>query len=969
MKVASRVMSSLLLLVAGVGAAVPQGEDWLVGGGHYPAKLTVAVGASSTLSSMTLGNGLVERVFTFDPSGGALCTTEYRNLATAQTYFRGISPEANLTLSTKETPGHPCEGTALSHKLESVHTASTATTGAREEFNITRVTGRRFKLVFGQGVSGYQPFVNELQLRVGGAWLANNGTKAHSIVVKSSGGEGSAQGGLPWDAVDGNAATLWDAQKDTTGIYWLEIDLGAELSIDGIAITTQKSEVAGQGYYWRPRSLDIFGRALSGSCDSPFDIGGCLGQPPAQMEFWTPDDWQDELKADPAAFQFKNHSVSAPAALFPWSPGVRHSPQDIAWPPKGVHLQLTFTPPATAASDLAGVVVIVHYELYDGMPTFRKWISVHNHAVNAANIEVSTLVMEMLRAPNFAPERMSIITQQANNPTPFDQQVKPERSQSFPGRTRQFWHMDPDYDQCCDKEIHVTYTYYTFLVVGYVFDTTYFRTGGSNSTGPGALLGPGESFTSLSVRTVLHDANEAERQGLGVRQTMAALAPQQLENPLIYMITDISGYPNASAPMRLAVSQAAATGHELVIVGFGAAGYCGLCDKQMLDPKWVTWFKAEVTHAKTMGIGVSAYTLMQHNGWGEVTPAAEQALFSNGKRGGVACMATDFHARYRSNVLGFIRETGMTGLETDGQYEGYSCADETHDHHHNGIAGGWSYQLETTLEFNIALKALGVYQTGADAYVFSGANKWNHADTDAFGHLPFWPRLTVGRMYIYDSTMNRVPASGQIGVNDLAGSSVSCGPAGTAARRACFDFGLASGYALGTIPSFRSARLWDPADPDAAALEVTITRWVSFFKEHRELFVGGHMIHIARPDSRHVEATGYVRSSGAERGLLSLINPTNSTLNASFAFSLYYAGFKPGDKATVAKLPISTANMTDAGVAVSAGAGNDGPAKGAPHVVGADGGGVYEIVVECVMPPMSYAIFSVGASNRDVLPN
>jgi hypothetical protein len=34
-------------------------------------------------------------------------------------------------------------------------------------------------------------------------------------------------------------------------------------------------------------------------------------------------------------------------------------------------------------------------------------------------------------------------------------------------------------------------------------------------------------------------------------------------------ITDISGYPAPSAPMRLAVAQAAATGHELVIVGFG----------------------------------------------------------------------------------------------------------------------------------------------------------------------------------------------------------------------------------------------------------------------------------------------------------------------------------------------------------------------------------------------------------------
>ena len=53
---------------------------------------------------------------------------------------------------------------------------------------------------------------------------------------------------------------------------------------------------------------------------------------------------------------------------------------------------------------------------------------------------------------------MSIITQQANNPTSMlggDAEVKPELGQSFPGRTKQLWHFDPNYDQGGDQEIHV----------------------------------------------------------------------------------------------------------------------------------------------------------------------------------------------------------------------------------------------------------------------------------------------------------------------------------------------------------------------------------------------------------------------------------------------------------------------------------------------------------------------------------
>jgi len=208
-----------------------------------------------------------------------------------------------------------------------------------------------------------------------------------------------------------------------------------------------------------------------------------------------------------------------------------------------------FVPPAGAPAELAQVQVVVHYELYDNLPTFRKWVSVHNGAAGVsrgplaapAGVEIDSLIMELLRAPNFAPERMSVITQQDNNPTPFDEEVKPELSQSFPGRTKQFWHFDPDYDQCCDQEIHVTYTYYTFLIVGYGYDTTFHNTGGSNTTGPGVLLASGEEFSSLSVRFVLQDSNEMERQGLGVRKTMMTLAPSLMENPMIWMITDITG--------------------------------------------------------------------------------------------------------------------------------------------------------------------------------------------------------------------------------------------------------------------------------------------------------------------------------------------------------------------------------------------------------------------------------------------
>ena len=58
--------------------------------------------------------------------------------------------------------------------------------------------------------------------------------------------------------------------------------------------------------------------------------------------------------------------------------------------------------------------ITVHYEMYDGIPVLRKWISVNTEG--PGTVMVNTLVYEMLRAPNFAPERLSLVVQQESFP-------------------------------------------------------------------------------------------------------------------------------------------------------------------------------------------------------------------------------------------------------------------------------------------------------------------------------------------------------------------------------------------------------------------------------------------------------------------------------------------------------------------------------------------------------------------------
>ena len=185
-----------------------------------------------------------------------------------------------------------------------------------------------------------------------------------------------------------------------------------------------------------------------------------------------------------------------------------------------------------------------------------------------------------------------------------------------------------------------------------------------------------------------------------------------------------------------------------------------------------------------------------------------------------------------------------------------------------------------------------------------GANKWNHADTDAFGHLPLREQHIVGRFYIYDSTMNRLPSSGTIGFNDLA--SLSKSGAATVAcnyldRLPCFDFIMGAQYLMGSIGTYHASALFPPTDPQADLLKATINKWTGFYKRHRALrpsgaagLIIGDMIHLRRPDGRSFSSVLHLSSdtSSAERGLLALINPTSKTIKETITTPLYYAGIK-----------------------------------------------------------------------------
>src|SRR6185369_4872062 len=135
----------------------------------------------------------------------------------------------------------------------------------------------------------------------------------------------------------------------------------------------------------------------------------------------------------------------------------RHHAPDAKWPPEGVTLRLDFTWPTGEALDdnvakaraktgvrRKDIRVSVHYELYDGLPCYSKWITVSNGTDKA--VRVDRFSSEILAVV----ERTSEVDELVEGRTPPNLHVETEMA--FGGMTasganrRSFrWLADPDF--------------------------------------------------------------------------------------------------------------------------------------------------------------------------------------------------------------------------------------------------------------------------------------------------------------------------------------------------------------------------------------------------------------------------------------------------------------------------------------------------------------------------------------------
>ncbi|MEM9659449.1 MAG: hypothetical protein AAF961_13910, partial [Planctomycetota bacterium] len=277
-----------------------------------------------------------------------------------------------------------------------------------------------------------------------------------------------------------------------------------------------------------------------------YPVGGLAGQP--NHAYLNPK-WLDDMEVPSRAMHLVGFEIGQPQPRLTWNRR-RHAAPGVEWPPRGVALRLDFQASGDDGdSQPPPVGVSVHYELYDGVPVFCKWIVVHNQGDEE-------VLVDRFRAEELAVvEQASWVEARDGVDLPVPDSLHVETDFAFGGMTPAnanrhavHWRTDPLYDT------QVNYLKQTPCLLAV-----------EPTRGPAQRVPPGESFESFRIFELVHDRGDRERRGLALRRMYRVVAPWVTENPITHHLLT-----NDPERVRTAIDEAAEVGFEAIILSFGS---------------------------------------------------------------------------------------------------------------------------------------------------------------------------------------------------------------------------------------------------------------------------------------------------------------------------------------------------------------------------------------------------------------
>ncbi len=514
---------------------------------------------------------------------------------------------------------------------------------------------------------------------------------------------------------------------------------------------------------------------------------------------------------------------------------------------------------------LKDIVVNVHYELYDNMPLFCKWITIANNS--GQKIQINKFKSEILAAvePRNEPQykqawMLPNITIQTDYDCGGGMQYENGEGKAYE------WEIDPLYK----TQINWPRENPCLLVVRPEY-------------GPEQRVMPKETFSSHRVWELIHSSRERERKGLEIRRMFRAIAPWVTENPVMMH----ARFAKTEA-VKSVIDQCAEVGFEKVILTFGSGFNIEDNSEENINRMKML---ADYAHSKNVTLGGYSLLASRKVGGGNdvVMPEGMKPQFGNSP-----CICSRWGEEYFSKLYNFFEKTGFDNFEHDGSYLGDVCASTKHPGHKGLEDSRWN-QFKVIADFYHWCRGRGIFLNIPDWYFLNGGNKVGMGYRETNWSLPRAQQEIIERQNIYDGTWFKTPSMGWMHVPLVqyhgGGEAATLEPL----HEHLDSYGqrLANLFGAGVQAAWRGKELYDTDKTKAL-----VKKWVDFYKKHRRI-LDGDIIHIRRPDGNDYDAILHIDPTGIEKGLLMVYNPLNEPIKRRIKLNLYYTGLK--DNASISE--------------------------------------------------------------------
>lgn len=587
-----------------------------------------------------------------------------------------------------------------------------------------------------------------------------------------------------------------------------------------------------------------------------YAVGGLVGQ---LVHNYLKRQWLDGLTAQGGAFDFSGFKTGPIQERFAWKKRPEWMPQDLPWPAPGVHLILHFKPPASGPD----AVVDVHYELYDGIPLFCKWLTVTS---GRKAVRLKSFKAEILAATE--PESSVEANSRWELPTIHVETDMAFAAMDIKGASPAVaWTADPLYS----TQVHYRRQTPCLLEC-------------SPPIGPDQVIEPGNVFQSFRVFELLQDSTDRERKGLALRRMYRTIAPWVTENPLIFHAA--SAEPDF---VHSAIDQASEVGFEIVLMTFGS-GF----NIENTKPEYVDVYRKLSDYAATKKIALGGYSLLASR---KVSLDDDVVNPRTGKPGGFAtfgnspCLESAWGQAHFAKLREFHDKARLGVFENDGSYPGDACASTTHPGHRGYEDSQWN-QWRRITEFYQWCRARGIYLNVPDWYYLMGSTKCAMGYRETNWSLPRAEQEIIERQNIFDGTWTKTPSMGWMFVPLMQYH--GGGPAATieplSEHLDHYQQRLANLLGAGVQACYRGPRLYDTDETKAA-----VKKWVTWYKKYRPI-LDSDIIHGRRADGHEVDWILHVNPSLPIRGMLVVYNPLDEPAERTLKVNLYYTGLSESAK-------------------------------------------------------------------------